>query len=542
MFLKLHPGLGSSRARLTRVRVVSTNGVLRRGEQWFCLHANSLVHLKAKSRGVEARQQRWHGVHHQTREEATAGDDKSGAADACRSVTIVGAGANVVLCGLKGAAGYVSGSSALLADAFHSLGDLVGDAVTLAAIKYSRDPPDARFPFGKGKFESLGTLAVAGLLIGTACTVGSYAWLDVVAMMSSDSPSSVHVLGSTALICAVLSVVVKEALFRITIRVGEKARSSVTVANAHHHRSDALSSVVAVLGISGNMAGFTFLDPVAGAVVAGMIFKAGAEIGLDALRDLTDQYKPCNPELIDKIQELCNRRGVRLDKEFIKARPMGPYCSLYMTIYVKSTASVSGAASVAAALKSEILIECEEVQTVFITVLPLSADNTSIAKDDTYTSPEKLKNDVYSVLKDVPEISAVTHFTPHYLSGRTTVNLEVIMNTDLVKTIDFASSVARRAELLILKKVPTIQYVDIHLELRSLNRVCQTGEAPWQNSSKESPLPYEQVEVVAEPENLPSTPEGSHAEATTPKTQPVKVVSVETPQNPAQPTGREEKP
>ena len=392
----------------------------------------------------------------------TEGESSS---QACERVTKVGAVANIGLCVLKAAGGAASGSSAMLADAFHSLGDLVSDAVTLASLRYSRESPSEAFPFGKGKVESLGALSVALLLVGTA---GGIAQMSLVAI---SAPMGVPVItGSAALVCAGISVVVKELLYHATVSVGRRARSQVTVANAHHHRSDALSSVVALGGIAGNMSGIAWLDPVGGIVVAGMIFKTGCEIGWDALCVLTDKSADIDEGLLEAIHTACADNNVKIPGK-MQCRQMGPFLSLYLTLHVKSTLSVSAASQLSLKIKTSIMTQREEVQSCFITVLPLGEGGGSMVPHD------RLKTEVLAVIDQrCPLIHSVTHFTPHYLSGNVTVNLEVTMDPMAVTTIKEAAAVARAAERSIKEDIPSIKHVDVHLELRGLSKNCEVFE------------------------------------------------------------------
>ena len=384
--------------------------------------------------------------------------------EACQFVTKLGAAANIALCGLKGAAGAASGSSVMIADAFHSLGDLISDGVTLAAIKYSRAPPTAAYPFGKGKFESLGALAVAGLLVGTSGGIA----IGSISALASSTGATVTILGPATLSVAVVSIVVKEALYQITLKAGTEARSTVTIANAWHHRSDALSSVVAVVGIAGNMIGYSWLDPMTSIIVAGMIGKTGFEIGWDAIQDLTDVSAE-DEEVTAIIAKVCSHNNVKFESCEVKMRKMGPFQSVILPIYVQSTMSVSSAATLAERVKLEILKEAESVQSVYMSVLPRQANRTE--GSDASSHPALLRQEIEAILVTVPEIVSISHFTAHYLAGRLTVNIEVVMDFSVVITTQDAVTVARKAEALI-KTIDGVDHADVHLELREVKKSC----------------------------------------------------------------------
>lgn len=221
------------------------------------------------------------------------------------AVTKAGIYANIGLAITKSGVGFLAGSASLLADGLHSLSDLASDVVTFGVLKITHKPANSRYPWGYGRFDALGTLAVAALLVGGSCAIG-YSSLEALVAVSSSSPSPLSNAGELgdvagalqnhegiqyagpALGVAAASVAVKELLYRKTLDVGKKSRSNVIMANAWHHRSDALSSVIAMAGIAGAMADIPVLDTFGGLLVSGMILKAGVEMGWDAVQELSD--------------------------------------------------------------------------------------------------------------------------------------------------------------------------------------------------------------------------------------------------------------
>lgn len=218
---------------------------------------------------------------------------REGAGDRGQRITIIGLLANVVLTTAKGLAGWFMNSAALLAEAGHSLSDLLGDVVVLFSWRLSRKPPSARYPYGLAKFETFGTTVVALLLLSGGLGIGAHSLqllLHALAETAQALPagplqtalgnatSIVHnlptvghvepvvaVLDPNAAWFAAVSVVAKEWLFRITRKVATEESSPVLMANAYHHRSDAYSSAVALVAILGS----TFfpalpLDPIGG--------------------------------------------------------------------------------------------------------------------------------------------------------------------------------------------------------------------------------------------------------------------------------------
>ena len=176
-------------------------------------------------------------------------------------VTLLGAVVNVLLSLLKLVVGTISGSTSLVADAYHSGSDLIVDAVTMAAV---HAPP---------AFERAATVAIGGLL---ASAGGAMVWGSCQALWRRSLPTTM--LGIPPLIVAVVAIAAKEALFRITRAVAMRTQQAVLLASAKHHRADAMSSFAAALGAVGVLVGLPVADMLAAAVVGGMMFSMGVEV------------------------------------------------------------------------------------------------------------------------------------------------------------------------------------------------------------------------------------------------------------------------
>ncbi|KAF7321618.1 Cation efflux family [Mycena kentingensis (nom. inval.)] len=255
------------------------------------------------------------GGHSHSHGSDTAERILSGGADKGTRITVIGLFANIGLTAIKGAAGYLTHSSALIADAAHSLSDLLGDFVTLSCYRLSRRPPTATYPFGFSKFETLGTSAVAMFLVAgagglmlhsyhsllhelveTTSTLSAGPLQEILANVTSVAPtlehhghSHSHGVDPNALWFAALGVVSKEWLFRATKSVAKEENSSVLLANAYHHRSDAYGSGVAFLAILGNWWWPALpLDPIGGFLVSIVILQQGGSLLYGVWGDLTD--------------------------------------------------------------------------------------------------------------------------------------------------------------------------------------------------------------------------------------------------------------
>ncbi|MGE8546097.1 MAG: cation diffusion facilitator family transporter [Alcaligenes sp.] len=197
--------------------------------------------------------------------------------------TWVSVAVNIGLSLLQIAIGLYASSRALIADAVHSLSDLLSDFVVLFANRHSRKGPDADHPYGHLRYETAATLAIGVLLI----LVGlGMVWNAVTALQDPGSIAPVH---PAALLVAFIALCGKELLFRYMLRVAKRVRSTMLVANAWHARSDAASSLVVSLGVLANLAGLPLADPLAASIVGLMILRMGWKFSIGAFHDLTDR-------------------------------------------------------------------------------------------------------------------------------------------------------------------------------------------------------------------------------------------------------------
>ncbi len=218
-------------------------------------------------------------------------------------VTLVGSFVNVILVVFKFIAGVIGHSSAMIADAVHSLSDLLSDIVVLVFVKIAGKPEDADHAYGHGKFETLASVIV-GVLLGFV-GVG-LAWEGISKTIEFFKGGDLGSPNYWALSAAVLSIFLKELLFRYTIKSGKNLDSQALVANAWHHRSDAMTSVATLVGIAGAMIfgkNGRVLDPLAAVVVSGFIIKAAWVLmkpGLDELleKSLSEEDKQRIGEII----------------------------------------------------------------------------------------------------------------------------------------------------------------------------------------------------------------------------------------------------
>lgn len=240
-----------------------------------------------------------------------------------QSVTFWGAVCNLALSALKLTAGLVGRSSAMVADAVHSFSDLVSDVVVLVFARISGKGKDKGHDYGHGKFETLATTVVSLLLLVVAARMIASSVGQIRSALAGTPPSAPGVI---ALVAAVVSIAVKEILYQWTARVGRRLSSSVMVANAWHHRSDALSSVGSLIGIGAAIllgGKWTILDPLVGLVISVVIIVVAVKMSIPALAELTDASLPDDVE--HKITEIIDSVPGVSDVHELKTRRCGHY-------------------------------------------------------------------------------------------------------------------------------------------------------------------------------------------------------------------------
>jgi cation diffusion facilitator family transporter len=248
-------------------------------------------------------------------------------------ITWIGLLINVGMAAGKFAGGVVFHSQALMADSVHAISDLVSDLLTLTTVGLSARGPTSDFPYGYGKVETVGSLAVSSILTMAGVSIG---WASLVNIVGPVIPHTVidtlnayhihllsaghahshgHVHGVTDINAAWIagaSIVAKEWIFRATSKVAKQTNSKVLLANAWHHRVDSLTSLVALVTISsGYLFGITSLDAIGGLIVSGLVVKAGFKGMVTACSELVDRSIPKNdPRYIDvenKLQDLLSK-------------------------------------------------------------------------------------------------------------------------------------------------------------------------------------------------------------------------------------------
>ena len=256
-------------------------------------------------------------------------------------ITIWGAVINILLVIFKFAAGVLGSSAAMIADAVHSLTDLISDAIVLLFARLSHKPADKDHNFAHGKYESLATLILGSILMLAS---GGILYDGIEEINSLIKGNTASAPGWIALAAALISIALKEFTFQITIRVGKRIRSEMVVANAWHHRTDSISSIGTAIGIGGALllgGDWAILDAIAAIIVS--LFIAIAALGIinSAINQLTDKSLP--EEDIEHIKQLIYQDTLFSDLHALRTRRIGNVVSIEMHLRLPGQMQVSEA-------------------------------------------------------------------------------------------------------------------------------------------------------------------------------------------------------
>ena len=243
-------------------------------------------------------------------------------------VTLAGSAVNVVLLVFKFVAGFLGGSAAMIADAVHSLSDFITDVIVLLFVKLSAKPEDSDHDYGHGKYETLATslIGLALMFVGVmimhngVCSIAS-------AIMGNPLPQP----GMIALAAALVSIALKEWAYRFTVKVGRKCESQAVIANAWHHRSDALSSIGTAVGIGGAILlgeKWAVLDPIAAVVVSVFIIRTAWQLTKQSAGELLEQSLPADMER--EIVDIVAREPMTSEVHHLRTRRIGSHIAIEM--------------------------------------------------------------------------------------------------------------------------------------------------------------------------------------------------------------------
>lgn len=297
-----------------------------------------------------------------------------------KKVTLVGTIVNILLSFLKLIAGFFTGSLALLADGFHSLSDLASDLVVYVGLSFAEKPDDNDHHFGHGKFETFSAFIV-GVLLGIAGVV--IAKDSIIMFISVYNGTILSSPGLLALIVAILSVFVKEALYRYTLKAGKKINSPSVIANAWHHRSDSFSSIGVSIGIAGAIfigGKWAILDPIAGIIVGVILFREAMIIIRTNVAQLLDASLGNESMLV--IYETIKEVPECSEPHNIRTRMVGKRAVISLHIRIDDNLSIKEGHDISDSLENKLKLQFGESSIVTVHVEPLSELQIYLQKDE----------------------------------------------------------------------------------------------------------------------------------------------------------------
>jgi len=278
-----------------------------------------------------------------------------------KTCTLIGLITNIALATFKLFAGIFGFSYAMIADAIHSMSDCLATGTVYVGLRIGERPPDESHPYGHANAESIAAFLVALIILATGVFVGVSA-VHLIAHRHLETPATI------ALAAAAISIVVKEGLFRYTLKVGKRNNSPAVITNAWHHRSDAYSSVAALAGILGARLAFQYLDPIAGLVVSAFIVKMSFPLLRSNIGILMDE-RP-EPAFLDSVKATVLKVGGVRAIDSIKVHRRGSTFTIDVEVAVDSNLTVEQGHQVASKVRNNLQNKIKHVQDVMVHVNP----------------------------------------------------------------------------------------------------------------------------------------------------------------------------
>ena len=281
-----------------------------------------------------------------------------------RKLSLVGIIGNVFLAAFKFIAGIRGNSSAMVSDAVHSLSDVFATFIAFLGVRFGRREADASHPYGHERIESLAAIVLGLILLVTGVGIG---WVGLEKILAGNY-ESLPIPGMIALVAAIVSIAVKEGMFWYTRHWARVIRSSAFEADAWHHRSDAMSSIGALVGVGGSMLGYPVLDPIASVVICLFILKQGISIIYDALKKMLDTS--CGEQFEEEVRQLVDAENQVGHIDMLRTRMFGDKVYIDMEIAIDGSMQLTDAHAIAERVHDDIEHAFPEVKHVMIHVNP----------------------------------------------------------------------------------------------------------------------------------------------------------------------------
>ena len=276
-------------------------------------------------------------------------------------VTIIG---NILLSVMKLIVGFIAHSNAMISDAIHSASDVFSTFVVIIGIKLASKKADKEHPYGHERLECVAAIVLSMVLFITGLGIGATALKNI----TSGDYNNIAVPGILALIAAIISIISKEAMYWYTRYNAKKIDSSALMADAWHHRSDAFSSIGALIGIAGARLGFPIMDSIASLIIFVFIIKAAYDIFKDAIDKMVDQA--CDDDTVNQIRECVMKHEDVLGIDMLQTRIFGNKIYVDLEIATDGSYTLSKAHTIAESVHDDIEKSFPKVKHIMVHVNP----------------------------------------------------------------------------------------------------------------------------------------------------------------------------
>lgn len=364
-----------------------------------------------------------------------------------KHVTLIGAIIDVLLGLFKIIVGKIAFSQALIADGIHSLSDLMTDMLVIWAAKQANQGPDKEHPYGHQRIETLASIVLGLLLVLVAGGIAYHALDGLISGKILKTP------GILALIIAFISIFAKEAIYQYTIRVANQLESNLLKTNAWHHRSDALSSIIVVIGVGGSIAGLRYLDAVAAVIVGLMILYIGGTMIKTGIDELIDTG--LDQDDLDRMHKVMTHvEGVN-DIHDLRTRKMGHDILVDVHVIVDRKISVSEGHQIGEAVRAALKKEFKNASDVIVHVD--AEDDLLTTEMVTPPSRQQLLSQLHEKWSDIPQAKTIDRVTLHYLDNK--ISIEIWLPQPKGDS-DQAVTIATRLKLAV-NEIQQINKIDI---------------------------------------------------------------------------------
>lgn len=369
---------------------------------------------------------------------------------ASRRVTLVSVVINIALTVAQVTIGIVGHSQALIADGMHTLSDLVTDVMVLFALKHGSKAADEEHPYGHGRIETAMTMALGALLLIVGLGIAAGAGMRFLDSDPFVIPSAI------TLAMAIATLVAKEGLYRYLMRTAERFDSDLLRANAWHSRSDAVSSLVVVIGIGGALIGYGYMDAIAAIIVSIMVAKVGAELAWRALRELIDTGLSAD-ELGAIRRSIQSVSGVKA-LHMLRTRRVGGQALVDVHILVDPRLSVSEGHHISEAVRARLIHDIAPVTDVMVHIDIEEDMDTAGATEPLPARDEVLKR-LTGYFRDIPQARHIERTILHYGDGE--IEVELILSRAVLANGEPADRLTDRFNE-VVRSDPYIRRVELY--------------------------------------------------------------------------------